>query len=213
MLVTKPPMRIVCISDTHAMHEGLVVPEGDLLIHAGDCTNSGDLEELAEFDAWLGSQPHPHKVLVAGNHDFAFQREPAEARARIRSATYLQDGEVEIESLRIWGSPWQPWFFDWAFNLERGEEIRAKWSLIPAGVDILVTHGPPLGHGDRTFDARSVGCADLLEAIRRLQPRLHVFGHIHEGYGQTREGTTRCVNASSWSASSRPLNPPIVVEL
>lgn len=206
-------MRIVCISDTHFLHAGLVVPEGDLLVHAGDFTNTGDLEEVAGFDAWFGALPHRHKILVAGNHDLEFEHRPDVAQALIRGATYLQDAEAEVEGLRIWGSPWQPWFYDWAFNLQRGADIRAKWDLIPEGIDILVTHGPPAGHGDRTFDQREVGCADLLDAVRRIQPRLHVFGHIHEGYGITREGETICVNASSCTASYRPLNAPLVVDV
>lgn len=206
-------MRIVCLSDTHGFHDGLEVPAGDLLLHAGDATKHGSLEEIAAFNAFLGSLPHRHKVVVAGNHDFAFEREATLARELITHASYLQDEEVEIEGLRVWGSPWQPWFYDWAFNLQRGDEIRAKWDLVPAGIDVLVTHGPPLGHGDRTHDGRDVGCADLLDAIRRVRPQLHVFGHIHEGHGRTREGETLCVNASICTVGYRPTNPPIVVDL
>jgi 3',5'-cyclic AMP phosphodiesterase CpdA len=138
-------MRIVCISDTHLRHEGWSVPAGDLLIHAGDLTRRGGLDEIAAADAWLGSLPHRHKVIVAGNHDFGFEQRPDEARARVRSALYLEDAAATVEGLRIWGSPWQPWFMDWAFNLRRGAEIRARWDLIPDGIDVLVTHGPRPG--------------------------------------------------------------------
>lgn len=206
-------MRVVCISDTHGFHEGLEVPDGDLLLHAGDATKHGSLEEVAAFNGFLGSLPHTHKVVIAGNHDFAFQKDPVLARDLITHAVYLEDGETEIDGRRIWGSPWQPWFCDWAFNLERGTEIRAKWSLVPEGIDVLLTHGPPLGHGDRTTDGRNVGCADLLDAVRRARPRLHVFGHIHEGYGQTMEGDTRCINASTCTVAYRPTNPAVVLDL
>jgi Icc-related predicted phosphoesterase len=206
-------LRLVCISDTHNRHQKLALPPGDILVHAGDFSGRGRPDEIRAFDEWLASLPHRHKVVIAGNHDFLFEKSPAEARALLRHAVYLQDEGVELEGLRFWGSPWQPWFFDWAFNLQRGEPLREKWALIPPGTDVLVTHGPPLGHGDRTADGEAVGCADLLDAVRRLQPRLHVFGHIHEGYGSTLEGRTACHNVSTCDLGYRPVNAPVVVEL
>ena len=206
-------MRVVCLSDTHDLHGKLTVPDGDLLLHAGDSTGKGTLAQIEAFDWWLASQPHRHKVVIAGNHDFAFQRTPAAARSLIRHATYLEDGEVTIEGLRIWGSPWQPWFYDWAFNLQRGAEIAAKWALIPAGIDVLITHGPPLGILDRTSRGEDVGCADLLAAVRRVRPRLHLFGHIHEGYGTVERDGTRYVNASNCTERYHPVQPPIVIDL
>ncbi len=206
-------MRIVCLSDTHGRHGDLVVPEGDLLVHAGDLTAHGDLQELHESARFLAALPHRHKVVVAGNHDFALQDRPEAARALLDGLVYLQDRETTVEGLRIWGSPWQPWFFDWAFNLRRGPEIRARWDLIPEGISVLVTHGPPFGHGDLTRYGEHVGCADLLDAVRRVRPRLHVFGHIHEGYGRTEDGGTLFVNASTCTHAYEPIQPPIVVDL
>ena len=206
-------MRIVCLSDTHSLHDRIAVPEGDLLLHAGDATMRGTGAEVAAFLDWLADQPHRHKVLVAGNHDFLFEREPEAARARVRNAVYLEDAGLEIEGLRIWGSPWQPWFHDWAFNLHRGAPLRERWDRIPPGTDVLVTHGPPFGVFDRTDTGEQVGCADLLEAVGRIRPRLHMFGHIHEAYGrETRDGTT-FVNASICDRAYRPVNPPVVVDL
>lgn len=205
-------MRVVCISDTHGLHEDLTVPDGDLLIHAGDLTGHGSLREVALARDFLAALPHPHKVVIAGNHDFAFEREAAAAVALLDGVTYLLDAEHRVEGLRIWGSPWQPWFFDWAFNLERGAAIRAKWDLIPQGIDVLVTHGPPRGHGDLTARCELAGCEDLLAAVRRVKPRWHVFGHIHEGYGTTRENDTRFINASTCTVDYRPINPPIVFD-
>lgn len=206
-------MRIVCLSDTHNLQDHIHVPEGDLLLHAGDFTRRGTEPEVAPFLDWLAAQPHRHKVLVAGNHDFLFEREPARARALVRGAVYLEDTGVEIEGLRIWGSPWQPWFHDWAFNLRRGAPLREKWDRIPPDTDVLVTHGPPFGLFDRTDTGEDAGCADLLEAVRRVRPRLHLFGHIHEGYGrETRDGTT-FVNASICDRAYRPVNAAVVVDL
>ena len=206
-------MRFVCLSDTHLRHAGLAVPAGDVLLHAGDLTASGTESEIAAAEGWLASLPHRFKVVIAGNHDFALERGPAQARKLLPSVTYLQDEEVEIEGLRIWGSPWQPWFLDWAFNLERGADIKAKWDLIPSGIDVLLTHGPPRGILDRTASGDDAGCADLLAALARVRPRVHVFGHIHEGSGtQTCDGM-RFVNASICDLGYRPVNPPRVFDL
>ena len=190
-------LTIVCISDTHGFHDHTEVPDGDILIHAGDLTKHGTLGDVTDFNAWLGTLPHRHKVVIAGNHDFCFQHEPELARSRLTNCVYLEDEAATIEGIRFYGSPWQPWFFDWAFNLQRGPEIAAKWSLIPDDTDILVTHGPPLGFGDVTYRGESVGCADLLERIRVVRPKLHVCGHIHEAAGVARDGGTLFVNAST----------------
>jgi len=196
---------VVAISDTHGYHRELTqIPEGDLLIHAGDLTLSGRLAEVDDFDRWLGTLPHPHKVVIAGNHDWCFEQEPSEARARIRNAVYLEDEGVELAGLRIHGSPWQPWFLDWAFNLHRGSRIAARWAMIPEKTDILVTHGPPHGIGDLTFSGHHVGCEDLLDRIRQIRPRLHVFGHIHEAAGVWEVDGTVFVNASVDEAMGTP---------
>jgi predicted phosphohydrolase len=206
-------VRIVCVSDTHGRHGRLEVPEGDLLLHAGDFSMLGRPDEIRRFDRWLGTLSHRHKVVVAGNHDFLFEQDPSRARPLLAHATYLQDELIELEGLRIWGSPWQPWFHDWAFNLTRGPDLAAKWALIPAGIDVLVTHGPPAAVLDRTVSGEEVGCQDLARALERVRPRLHVFGHIHEAYGRlVRDGTTY-VNACNCDVRYRPLQPPVVVEL
>ena len=148
--------------------------------------------------------------MIAGNHDFGFEREAEAARSRITRAHYLQDELIEVAGIRIYGSPWQPWFMDWAFNLPRGGPLREKWSLIPDGVDILVTHGPPMGILDRTEMGEHVGCEELAVAVRdRIRPRYHIFGHIHEGAGRQHEGETVYVNASICDARYRPTGRPV----
>ena len=204
--------RIVCISDTHDLHDALEVPDGDVLLHAGDFTGNGAPERIEAFDDFLGRLPHAHKVVIAGNHDFLFEREPERARALLRHAVYLEDSETSVAGLRIWGSPWQPRFFDWAFNLDRGSALADKWARIPQGIDILMTHGPPFEQGDRTARGERVGCDDLRLALRRIRPRLHVFGHIHEGHGVTHADGIIFVNASSCDRRNRPLQPAIVLE-
>ena len=205
-------MRVVLLSDTHRRHGEIQVPEADLLIHAGDFSGRGTRSQIQAFDDWLGSLPHPHKVVIAGNHDFLFER-VATPQELLQNVRYLQDEEVVIGGLRIWGSPWQPRFFDWAFNLDRGEPLRRVWQKIPDGIDILVTHGPPKGILDRVQRGGEVGCEELREALRRVRPRLHVFGHIHEAYGQLHLDGTHFVNAASCNLDYQPVNPPVVVEL
>lgn len=204
-------MRIVCISDTHGRHDGLLVPDGDLLLHAGDLTKRGTPEQLEAADRWLASLPHRHKVVIAGNHDFGLEADSGPAR--ITGATYLRDDLMVVDGLRIWGSPWQPRFFDWAFNLDRGEPLRRVWAMIPDGTDILLTHGPPRGILDRTASGVDAGCDDLRDAVFRIRPKLHVFGHIHEAYGELHIDGVHFVNASSLDLSYRRHNAAIVVDL
>lgn len=205
-------MRVVCLSDIHSHQRGIVVPDGDLLVVAGDLTKRGGRDEIDAFDRWLCTLPHPHRVVIAGNHDFAFEQDP-EARHWITGATYLQDEECTVGGVRIWGSPWTPRFFDWAFNLDRGAPLRRFWDLVPTGIDILVTHGPPRGILDRTFRGEDVGCDDLRDAVLRIRPRLHVFGHIHESHGELRQDGIHYVNASTCTIRYAPTQPPIVIDL
>lgn len=197
-------IRIVAVADTHLYHRKLAVPDGDVFIHAGDFAIRGTLGEIAAAAAWIKSLPHPCKIVVAGNHDWAFERTPAEARALLEDprVVYLEDTGVFVHGIAIWGSPWQPAFGGWAFNLERGATIRAKWDKIPAETDILVTHGPPLGHGDRCSMADREGCADLDARVREIRPLAHLFGHIHEDGGLfPREDGTQFVNVTTWECT------------
>ena len=206
-------LRIVLISDTHGHHD-VVVPEGDVLIHAGDGCTRGSLEEANAWGEFLGAQPHRHKIVIAGNHDRCFESDLERARACLAGLTFLHDSGCLLDGgLSVWGSPWQPWFLSWAFNLRRGPELAAKWRLIPDATDVLVTHGPPMGVLDHTVSGHAVGCEDLLAAIERVRPRLHVFGHIHEGYGTHRAGGTLFVNASTCTLDYRATNPAVVVDL
>ena len=206
-------MKIIAISDTHGLHGSLKIPNGDLLIHAGDLTRHGTLDDVREFNDFLSNLPHPHKIVIAGNHDLCFEKYRKACEEILTNCIYLQDQEVIIDGVKFYGSPWQPWFYDWAFNLERGPEIRAKWDLIPEDTDVLITHGPPYGIGDLTFHKDNAGCQDLLEVVEKIKPKIHVFGHIHEGYGVTSNGVTTFINASSCDHLYQPANPPVVYEL
>lgn len=211
-------MRFVVISDTHSLHEGIDLPAGDVLVHAGDFSLGGAPQEVEQFFAWIARQAHRHKVVIAGNHDLLFESAPHHARALVPgNVLYLEDSGCRIEGLRIWGSPWQPFFMNWAFNLASEPERQAKWDLIPRDTDVLVTHGPPFRILDECYDGRHVGCAALAGTVRELEPALHLFGHIHESYGRTSDpagqaGTT-FVNACICDQRYRPVNPPVVVDI
>jgi Icc-related predicted phosphoesterase len=211
-------VRIVLISDTHNQLGDITVPDGDVLVHAGDATFRGHRGEVERFGKQMRALPHHHKVFIAGNHDLSFQDEPQHARDWLGDGiVYLQDSSVRIDGVSIYGSPWQPEFCNWAFNLPRGVALANKWSLVPTGIDILVTHGPPAGIGDMTPRGEAVGCADLLAAIERTQPKIHVYGHIHEGYGVYRDVMpglrTIFVNASTCNGAYEPVNAPIVLDV
>ncbi len=204
-------MKIIAIADTHLFTDGYVLPMGDMLIHAGDHGRHGGLDEMAAEAAWLASQPHPVKVAIAGNHDWAFVRNPTEARRIFADAGihYLEDSETHLLGLSLWGSPWQPEYNDWAFNLPRGEALAARWALIPDGLDILITHGPPAGIGDRShYGARRSGCAALRARVEIVKPKLHIFGHIHEDGGAWHLNGTWFVNCTSWECD----RPATVIE-
>jgi len=205
-------MKFIAIADTHGFHRSLEIPAGDILVHAGDLTRHGTLDDVLEFNDFLGSLPHPHKIVIAGNHDICFEIYRKACEELLTNCVYLQDQEVIIDGIKFYGSPWQPWFYDWAFNLERGPEIRAKWDLIPENTDVLITHGPPYGLGDLTARGDSTGCQDLLEVIDQIKPKLHIFGHIHEGYGMTSNRDTTFINASSTDQMYRLINPPIAFD-
>jgi predicted phosphodiesterase len=195
------------------MHHGrIAVPPGDVLVHAGDATSRGTSAQLKSFAAFIKAQPHRHKVVIAGNHDFGLEQ-TSTLGPELFGPAYLSDSGCELDGIKVWGTPWQPWFFDWAFNLPRGEPLAQKWSLIPDDTDVLVTHGPPMGVLDKTLRGESVGCEALRDALVRVRPRLHVFGHIHEAYGVHRDDHTLYVNACNCTLDYEPGNPAIVVDL
>jgi len=210
-------MRICCISDTHEMEARIDIPQCDLLLHAGDISMMGHPAPILAFDRWCHSlitQGIVRKVvLIAGNHDFLFQDNPEKARSLIHSAAYLEDSGLEFEGLRIWGTPWQPWFYDWAFNIRTEEKLKEKFDLIPENTDIVVAHSPPRGILDATRRGEAVGSTSLLERINAIKPKLVVFGHIHESYGQFQRDGIIYVNASTCNFQYQPVHPPVLIDL
>lgn len=206
-------MKCVVISDTHGMYRQVTIPKGDVFIHAGDITRLGSLPELRDFNDWLGDLPHKHKIIIAGNHDWCFEQTNKEARALLTNGTYLQDESLIINGVKFYGSPWQPEFYNWAFNLPRGDRLKEKWKLIPNDVDVLISHGPRFGVLDEILSGERVGCSELLNVVDDIQPKFHVFGHIHEAYGVLQGYRTCSINASSTNVRYEPINPAITFDI
>jgi Icc-related predicted phosphoesterase len=237
-------MRIVCISDTHGLHTIMddinPLPKGDVLIHAGDCTNVGKPQQVKDFVEWfMNIKGFDSKIFIAGNHDFAFEKrhEPHhkgdfdwyyhlmnEENLSQSDVVYLEDGGFTIDSsefsrpIKFWGSPWQPEFYNWAFNLPRlGEDLKKYWDMIPDDTDVLITHGPPNEVRDFVNNwrqpVRNVGCELLRFRVEQVKPLLHIFGHIHEAYGVEYNNNILYVNASTCTEGYRPTNKPIIIDL
>ena len=223
-------MRIVLISDTHGQHKNMrhPLPEGDMLIHSGDCTNVGNQDGVRKFVEWFQNiEGYDHKIFIAGNHDWAFYRNPSwlghiinDENLSQSDVTYLQDSELIIEDpgfsrpIKIWGSPWQPEFYNWAFNVPR-DELYKYWELIPTDTDVLITHGPPQEIRDFALMSQThQGCSSLRYHVEtRIKPALNVFGHLHESYGSMVIEDTLYVNAATATIRYEMINKPIVVDL
>jgi Icc-related predicted phosphoesterase len=209
-------MKLVCIADSHGRHKNITLPDGDVLVVAGDITSRGEIELVGGFNKWIGKQNFKHKIVIAGNHDFCFENNLRKiAVSTLDNCTYLEDSGITIEGIKFWGSPWQPNFNNWAFNLDRGEKISQKWKMIPDDVNVLITHGPPFGMLDRTFSTEErVGCEELYKKISSLKSlKIHVFGHIHETYGIREENNIKYINCSVCDLCYKVVNSPVVVEI
>jgi len=186
----------------------------------------GGKSELLNFLDWFKGQPATHKIMISGNHDFFCQMHSLEVikETEARGIVYLQDNGCELDGIKFYGSPWQPWFHNWAWNFSRNpdkykSQAEKIWNLIPADTQVLITHGPPYGIQDRVDrptrgENPNVGCKYLLDRIQVVKPLVHISGHIHESYGEQLINGTVFWNASCQDVSySGARNPPRVIDL
>lgn len=206
-------MKIVCISDTHRKEQSVNLPDADILIHAGDF----DINNEWHFDKllyWFNelSEKYKHVIWVAGNHDFYFQGMFNEEiqRKLPRNVRYLMNSMAIVDGIKIWGSPYSPQFNDWAF-MGHLEELNKIWSTIPLDTDIVITHAPPFGINDQVRGI-SQGCPALRNRIKKIKPKYHIHGHIHEGYGIYRDENTAYINASFLDEFYAMFNEPVVID-
>lgn len=223
--------KIVCISDTHNFHHDVDVPDGDVLIHAGDFTLTGTLGEVVEFNEWLGTLDHPYKIIIAGNHDRCLGENGTLGLKMFTNGIYLERSGKEIEGIKFWGAPMTP-----AFNGMRGgltfytntnKEAKGVWRGMPKKLDVLITHGPPFGildgvekygYGEtfRVGEPTVEHCGDGMLASKVIanKPKYHIFGHIHEGYGRfTADYGTKFINCSVVNGAYNMVHKPIVFEI
>ena len=207
----RPPRlrKIVMLSDIHDQYHHLGEPEqGDILLLAGDLTNRGKESELIHCNNWLAKQDFTHKVVIPGNHDITFETKWPWAESKLFNADAILDQELYVaDGIKIWGEPRQPFFYDWAFNVRRGDMKKQCWDKVPPDIDILLTHGPPWGVLDQ--NEQGVHCGDVAqrEWILEYQPRMVVCGHIHPGRGIALLGKTMVVNAANCGGGL--VRPPI----
>ena len=214
------------MSDSHGSHLELKVPDGDILVHCGDLCSHGGMADTIHFLNWFNTHPHRHKVFIAGNHDWIFEKDPGLMETVLKGypdLIYLNDTSATIEGLKFHGSPVSPRFFNWAFNRDRGEDIKRHWDMIPQGIDVLITHGPAYGFCDEAYRVgynitEKVGCQDLLDAIKRVKPSAHLSGHIHYSYGVSclthDDGTkTMLYNCSVLNEDYVVTNQPWIINL
>ena len=207
-------MRIVVLGDTHTQHLDLKVPEGDVLLFAGD-GEFRSASDLIDFNDWLSILKHKHIIAIAGNHDFYCEKFPNEVRKYLTNAIYLKDEQYILPNkISVWGSPMTLMFMDWAF-METEENLdRYHWRKIPKNTDILLVHGPAYKHLDIGRPRYgSLGSKTLAKKIEELKIPYVIHGHIHGSYGIEKTDNTTYINCSVLDEDYQLVNEPIVIDI
>lgn len=205
-------IKIVAISDTHNQHRKLRLPPGDILIHAGDATNNGSEAEVGAFGYWMQRQPFRIKIFVPGNHDFLFETVPEMACQMLPGVRVLIDSWTTALGLKIHGTPWTPQFSDWAFMASE-EHLPRYFERIPNGLDILISHGPPLGVLDQDDIGDHIGSRSLRNAVRAKKPLRLICGHVHFSAGVSAIEHTIVYNVASCGEGDRITREPLTLEV
>lgn len=213
-------MKFVCISDTHQDHKNIKLPKGDIILHSGDFTKFGKDGDAEIFNEW-GEElklEYKHLICIGGNHEKNIERiGKKRAKDLLYNWTYLEDEMITIEGINIYGCPWQPRFYDWAFNLPRkSDQLKQAWENIPEETNILLTHTPPHHMLDLAQGQNHAGCELLADEINsgRLQNlKYHIFGHIHESYGMSVKNGITFINAAMCNNFYKCVNKPFVFSL
>ncbi|MDE6702057.1 MAG: metallophosphatase domain-containing protein [Muribaculaceae bacterium] len=197
-------MRILHLSDTHGCHHQLRnLPEADVAVHSGDFTMNGSQEEAIDFKNWFCDLPYDHKIFICGNHDECIYG--ANVEGLDSNVHYLCNSGVEIDGVTLYGVP-----------MLMGDCISEKQSFnylqIPSNTNVLVTHTPPFGILDFD-DGINYGSEELLNIVSTINPRLHLFGHIHRQHGILKRAQTTFSNGAILSANYSHSNTPNVLDI
>lgn len=210
---------IVAISDSHGQHRKLKLPKGDILIHAGDWSSYGKWEDTVDFLYWFSSQDFKYKILIAGNHDWIPYLDPSGFRKELRKTNiiYLEDESIDIKGIKFYGTPWTPEFNGWAFNSDINH-LKYRANKIPEDIDVLISHGPPLGILDTIYYANgsfkeNCGDVSLLYRIKNINLKFHLFGHIHNEYGQVHNRISSFYNLSVLDDFYKLVNKPTIIDI
>lgn len=224
---------IIAISDTHSLHAGLYLPIADILVHAGDITNIGAINDVISFNAYKHLKNYKHKIVIPGNHDFCFQDHYLHTLAFCSNFNVLLDSGMAIDDINFYGTPWQPSFNDWAFNVDSEKELYKKFNKIPKETNVLISHCPPYGILDSVPEIEKVidpygkkcykevltgksnhfGSKALLDVIsNRPNIKYHIFGHIHSSYGVMSKDGINFINCSVMNEKYSMVNEPIRIE-
>lgn len=219
--------RVVTLSDTHGFQKEIEMPKGDILVHSGDITDCGEEWQVRQFLEWLNDLPYERKIFCNGNHEvqiakMGIMKQLVRENCN-KSVVYLENEAYEYKGLKFWGSPYSLEFFPehWGYQLKR-QHAKALWDMIPEDTDILLTHSPPKGIMDGVkpfgiYTEDHAGCNFLLEQTRKINPYLHVFGHIHRWFGTVQRANpaykTLYVNASMCDDSYKITRKPIVIDI
>lgn len=206
-------MTVYAISDLHGHLPE--IPQCDLLILGGDyCVGREPAEQLdflhGPFRNWLSRIKARYIVGIAGNHDHIFEESPG--LVDNLPWYYLRDRGLDIEGIKIYGTPWAPKFGKWAF-MKEDEQLALIYSQIPEGLDILITHAPAYGILDKSVYGDHCGSRQLRERIREVIPDTVICGHIHESFGIYDDGATRYFNVSHVNKEMDPRNKPVYIPL
>lgn len=208
-------MKIICISDTHNKHRQLNIPKGDVLVHAGDISEGGTKREIIDFLDWFSTQPHEHKIFIAGNHDFYLEKLDREALKKLipKNLQYLENSGVTIQGVKFWGIPHTQNDGQWAFNHDNRLKTSNPWNEIPGNTNVLITHSPPYKINDLLKNGEHIGSASLYTALNKKHINFHIFGHVHDAYGITQLNNTQFINASSIDNKHQHFNEPLSITI
>ncbi|KAI9301901.1 Metallo-dependent phosphatase-like protein [Cunninghamella echinulata] len=226
-VIPKQPgtVRFVCMSDTHGKTQfKFPIPDGDVFIHAGDLTRAGNYGEFKATIEWIKSLPHKIKIVTAGNHDhYLDERLTNSTNVKQELLALFEEAEItylehesyqlpdEFGGYRLFVSPYSPLHLGGAFMPIKG--LRGRWDDVPDNIDIIVTHTPPRGTLDLTRRGQNVGCEFLEKRIYEINPKVSIFGHIHEAGGYEYHDNILFINACTSNYRYQPNQTPIVFDL